>query len=47
MSKNGSILPELEWIVLVKIPKGNAYTWWIGLVEVVWKVGEELIDTHI
>ena len=33
--------------VLVPVPKGNADTWGIGLLEVFWKVVETVIETHI
>ena len=32
---------------MLLIPKGNIYTWEIGLFEVVWKVVESVIDTRI
>ena len=38
---------ELGWTVLVLIPNGNMDTWGIGLLEVVWKVVEAVIDTRI
>ena len=38
---------ELGWNVLVLIPKVNADTRGIGLLEVVWKVVEAVIDTWI
>ena len=33
--------------MLVLIPKGNADTWGVGLLEIVWKVVEVVIDTYI
>ena len=33
--------------MLAQLPKGIAYTWCKGLLEVVWKVVEEVIDTRI
>ena len=47
MWKNGSIPIELGWTVLAQIPNCNAYTWGIGLLEVMWKVVEEGIYTRI
>ena len=47
MWKNGSTPTELDSNVMAQTPKGNAYTWGIGLVEVVWKVVKEVIDTRI
>ena len=47
MWENGSIPTELGWTVLVLIPKNNPDTWGIGLLEVVWKVVEAVIDTRI
>ena len=38
---------ELGWNVLVLITKANADTWGIGLLEVVWKVVEAVIETWI
>ena len=43
-----SFIPEeLVWAALVLNPKGNADTWGIGILEVVWKVVEAVIDTWI
>ena len=47
MWDTGSIPIELGCAVLVLIPKGNAYTWGIGVLELVWKAVEAMIDTHI
>ena len=47
MWDTGSIPTELGWNVLLFIPKGNADTQGIGLLEVVWKVGEAVINTRI
>ena len=33
------------WTITVLIPKGNTYTWVIGLMELIWKVVEGIIDT--
>ena len=38
---------ELIWIILVILPKGNTYTWGIGLLEVLCKLVEAIIDTRI
>ena len=42
-----SIPTELVWTVLLLIPKGNTDNQGIGLIEVVWKVAEAVIDTRI
>ena len=47
MWENGSIPTELGCTVLVMIPKGNTDTRGIGLLGVVWKVVEAVIDTRI
>ena len=43
----GFIPTELGWTVLVIIPKVNSANQGIRLLEVVWKVVEEVIDTRI
>ena len=47
MWKTESILRELVWTVLVLIPKVNTDTKGIGMLEVVWKVVEAVINTRI
>ena len=47
MWQTGSIPTELVWTVLVLITKGNRDTWGIGMLKVVWKVVEAVIDTQI
>ena len=47
MWETGYILKKLGWSVLVLIPKGNADTQVIRMIEVVWKVAEAAIDTLI
>ena len=47
MSHIGSIPTELGCTVLVLIQKLKTDTWVIGLLEVVWKVVEVVIDTRI
>ena len=47
MWETGSILTELVWTVLVLILKVNVHNWGIGLLEVVWKLLEAVIDTKI
>ena len=47
MWENGYIHVELVWIVLVLIPKLNADTGGIGLMEVVWKVVEAVMYIRI
>ena len=38
---------EIGWTLLVLIPKINMDTWGIGLIEIVWKVVEAVINTRI
>ena len=47
MWDTGCIPTELVWSVLVLIPKGNADTWDIRLLELVWKVVEAVIESWI
>ena len=47
MCNHGHIPMELGWNILVLIPKGNADTRGIGLMESLWKVVEAIIDTHL
>ena len=44
---NGTIPADLVCTILILIPKGNSYTQVIGLLGFLWKVMEEIIDTHI
>ena len=40
------IIPsEMGWTIMIIIPRGNAYTQKIRLLEVFWKVIEAIIDT--
>ena len=41
------ILMEMVWMILVLIPKGNTDTRRIGLLELLWKVVEAIIDTRL
>ena len=45
MCHTGDTPQELGCKILVQIPKGTADTRGIGLMEALWKVVEELIDT--
>ena len=47
MGQNGEILTELGWMILVLTPKGNTNTQGVILMETVWKVVEEIIDTRL
>ena len=47
MWETSSILVEMEWTLFVLIPKGNSDTRGIGIMEVVWKVVEAVINTWI
>ena len=38
---------EQSWTILVLIPKFSAYTQGVGLLEVLWKVVEAVVDTCI
>ena len=46
MWENGSIPKELGWTVFILIKKENTDTWGVGLLEVVLKVAEVVIDTQ-
>ena len=45
MWKNGDIPMEMMWKILVLIPKGDTDNSGIGLLELLWKVVEAIIDT--
>ena len=45
MWEHRTISTELSWNILVLIPGGNADTQVVGLLEVLWKVVEAVIDT--
>ena len=45
--KHGSIPVELGCIILILIPKVNSYNQGIGILEVLWKVVEAIIDKCI
>ena len=47
MGQNGEILTELGWMILVLTPKGNTNPQGVILMETVWKVVEEIIDTRL
>ena len=42
-----TIPTKLGWKILVLTLKGNTYNQWIGILEVLWKVMEAIIDTRI
>ena len=37
----------MGWNILVLIPKGNTDTWYIGILETIWKVMEAIIDNRL
>ena len=45
MWESSTLLTHMSCTILVLPPKGNTYTWGIGLVEVLWKIVEAIIDT--
>ena len=45
--RTGDIPQELGWTVLILIKKGTTNTWGIGLLEILCKVVELLIDTRL
>ena len=47
MWRTGGIPQELEWKILVPIPRGTTNTIGIGLLEILWKVVDALIYTHL
>ena len=47
MWQHGEILADMGWKLLVLIPKGNNDTQGVGLLETLWKVVEEIIDTRL
>ena len=47
MWRTGDIPQDLGWNFLVLIPKLVTNTWGIGLLETLWKVVEDLIDTRL
>ena len=47
MCSTGDFPQELGWTVLVLIPKGTTHTQGIGLLEILWKVVEALIETRL
>ena len=47
MWESTTFLTELIWTILVLPPKGHVETWGIGLLEVLWKIVEAIIDTQI
>ena len=47
MWESRTLPAELSWNILVLISKGNPETWGVGLLEVLWKVVETIIDTCI
>ena len=46
-SREGRLLAECTWKMVVLIPKGNGYSRGIGLVEVLWKTVSGVINRHI
>ena len=47
MWENSTLLTELTWTLLVLLPKVKANTEGIGLLEVLWKVIKNIIDTQV
>ena len=47
MWKHGEIPRDLGWKILVLIPKGSTDTWGVVLLGLLWKVVEEIIETHM
>ena len=47
MWQHGDIMRELGWTILFLIHKGNMGTREIGLLELMWKVVEAIINTHL
>ena len=47
MWDNGKNTTELGWTVLFLFPKDSTYTWRIGMLEVMWKVVEGVIDNLV
>lgn len=45
--QTGGIPEKLEWAVLALPPKPERGTCGIGLPEVVWKLVEAIVDTHV
>jgi hypothetical protein len=44
---HGNIPPQLLWVIVVLIPKGGGNYRGIGLLEPMWKVCEQVIDTRL
>jgi hypothetical protein len=44
---HGNIPPQLLWVIVVLIPKGGGDYQGIGLLEPMWKVCEQVIDTRL
>ena len=47
MWDHGTIPAKMVWTILILIPKGNTDNQGIGILEVLWKVMEDIIDTRI
>ena len=47
MWDHSNLPTENIWNILVFIPKVNAYTWGVGLIEVLWKFVETVIRTQV
>ena len=47
MWEHSKLPTELSYTILFLLPKGNADTWGIGILEVLWKILEAIIDTRI
>ena len=43
----GTIPQQMCWVVTVKIPKGGGEYWGIGLLELIWKVLERVMDNWL
>ena len=46
MWEHSTLLTELIWTIFVLIPKGSSYIWGIGLLEVLCKLVEAIIDNQ-
>jgi hypothetical protein len=44
---HGDIPPQLLWVIVVLIPKGGGNYQGIGLLEPMWKVCEQVMDTRL
>jgi hypothetical protein len=44
---HGEIPPQLQWVIIVLIPKGEGDYWGIGLLETMWKVCKHVMDLRL